>query len=137
MYGEQNSRDSYSSSGYFYKNKKKNSSSGNSGGTLFFDDNSNNNNDSPLINIEPVNKDGKPNKELIILKMTEKLKNPELKNFIQESVEECFQILNDNNNNERNDNNNNNTNKVCKWAKNFAMCMEIKGKDVSFIFPIE
>lgn len=70
--------------------------------------------------------------------MVQKIRNPELKTFIQDSVEDCYQIIdqsdfgNYNRNNGNNRNQRGNAMKMCEWAKTFAMCLEDRGKDVSF-----
>lgn len=101
-----------------------------------------------------MDNNGKPSKQLISQQMTQKIRNPELRNFIEESVDDCFEKINeygsdiydDTKNNNYNNNNNNkngggsggNRNKKkngnCEWAKSFAMCLEEKGKEVSQVF---
>lgn len=83
-----------------------------------------------------MDRNGNPNKELISEKMTEKIRNPELRTFIQDSVEECYENLeryHSGNYNVRKNGNQQRGNgrETCDWAKNFAMCLEERGKDVS------
>ncbi|KAE8746407.1 hypothetical protein FOCC_FOCC006902 [Frankliniella occidentalis] len=52
--------------------------------------------------------------------MTQRIRDPELKDFIQESIDECFDILLTGGN----------VNGRCDFAKNLALCLEEKGKRV-------
>ncbi|KAL0272940.1 UNVERIFIED_CONTAM: hypothetical protein PYX00_005741 [Menopon gallinae] len=126
-YGGYGHRDGYSSySGERNKNMKRTSNRDRKG-------------ESPLEQLDPcmihcifqemqmLDENGKPDKNTVSEKMSQKIRNPELKSFIQDSVEECFScddwnepIKHNNKNQEQknknknskggNNNNNNNSN---------------------------
>lgn len=65
-----------------------------------------------------VNEHSHPDKGSVMNVMTQRIRDPELKDFIQESIDECFDILLTGGN----------VNGRCDFAKNLALCLEEKGK---------
>ncbi|KOB79007.1 Odorant-binding protein 29, partial [Operophtera brumata] len=62
--------------------------------------------------------DGMPDRYLATHVLTKDVKNEDLKDFLQESIEECFQILD-----------NENTEDKCEFSKNLLMCLSEKGRE--------
>ncbi|XP_060803458.1 general odorant-binding protein 71 [Amyelois transitella] len=70
-----------------------------------------------LENLEMIGDSGMPDKYLVTHVLTKDVKNEDLRDFLQESIEECFQILE-----------NENTEDKCDFAKNLMMCLSEKGR---------
>ncbi|XP_029342020.1 general odorant-binding protein 71 isoform X1 [Acyrthosiphon pisum] len=67
--------------------------------------------------LEMLNSNSRPDKYSIVNIMTNQIKDVELKEFIQDSIDECFDTLElDSHNNK------------CEFSKNFAVCMENKAQ---------
>ncbi|XP_026806216.1 uncharacterized protein LOC113549219 [Rhopalosiphum maidis] len=67
--------------------------------------------------LEMLNSNSRPDKHSIVNIMTNQIKDVELKEFIQDSIDECFDALElDSHNNK------------CEFSKNFAVCMENKAQ---------
>ncbi|XP_075213958.1 odorant-binding protein 59a [Lycorma delicatula] len=85
---------------------------------------------SPLEDIDPcivhcvfrqmqmLDGDSKPDKSGIVAVMTQKIRNPELKEFIQDSIMDCFEIIESGMR----------ADEKCEFSKQFALCLEEKGK---------
>nr|XP_018909253.1 PREDICTED: uncharacterized protein LOC109038604 [Bemisia tabaci] len=67
--------------------------------------------------MEMLTEDARPDKNSVISVMTQRIRDPELKEFIQESIEECFDIIESDAEGGK-----------CEYSKNFAMCLEEKGR---------
>nr|UDM59896.1 putative odorant binding protein 9 [Corcyra cephalonica] len=70
-----------------------------------------------LEHLEMTGDNGKPDKYLVTHVLTKDIKNEDLRDFLQESVEECFQILENENSEEK-----------CDFSKNLLMCLSEKGR---------
>ncbi|XP_053609963.1 uncharacterized protein Obp59a [Plodia interpunctella] len=70
-----------------------------------------------LENLEMIGDNGMPDKYLVTHVLTKDVKNEDLRDFLQESIEECFQILD-----------NENTEDKCEFAKNLMLCLSEKGR---------
>ncbi|XP_026739215.1 probable ATP-dependent RNA helicase ddx42 [Trichoplusia ni] len=70
-----------------------------------------------LENLEMTGEDGMPDRYLVTHAITKNVKNEDLKDFLQESIEECFQILD-----------NENTEDKCEFSKNLLLCLSEKGR---------
>ncbi|XP_032517709.2 general odorant-binding protein 71 isoform X2 [Danaus plexippus] len=136
-YGNQNYYSSSQSNGRYKREKKTEINSGqrsqynphskNSNGNR---DDSNENNSSEntnqdiacvlhcfLENLQMTGDNGMPDRYLITHALTKDERNEDLRDFLQESVEECFQILD-----------NENTDDKCEFSKNLWMCLSEKGR---------
>ncbi|XP_025409414.1 probable serine/threonine-protein kinase clkA isoform X2 [Sipha flava] len=70
-----------------------------------------------LDKMDALNSNSRPDKPSIVNIMTNQIKDVELKEFLQDSIDECFDTLElDVHNNK------------CEFSKNFAMCMENKAQ---------
>ncbi|XP_025196494.1 uncharacterized protein LOC112595475 isoform X2 [Melanaphis sacchari] len=67
--------------------------------------------------LEMLNSNSHPDKRSIVNIMTNQIKDVELKEFIQDSIDECFDALELESHNNK-----------CEFSKNFAMCMENKAQ---------
>nr|ALC76544.1 odorant binding protein 4 [Conogethes punctiferalis] len=67
--------------------------------------------------LEMTGDDGMPDKYLVTHAITKDVKNEDLRDFLQESIEECFQILD-----------NEHTEDKCEFSKNLMMCLSEKGR---------
>ncbi|KDR20661.1 hypothetical protein L798_04449 [Zootermopsis nevadensis] len=54
---------------------------------------------------------------MVIKVMTKKIRDPEVRDFIEESVEDCFELLEMDNKRNK-----------CEYSKNLALCLEEKGR---------
>nr|XP_021200198.2 odorant-binding protein 59a [Helicoverpa armigera] len=70
-----------------------------------------------LENLEMTGEDGMPDRYLVTHAITKDVKNEDLRDFLQESIEECFQILD-----------NENTEDKCEFSKNLLICLSEKGR---------
>nr|QID58968.1 odorant-binding protein [Galleria mellonella] len=70
-----------------------------------------------LEQLEMTGEDGMPDKYLVTQILTKDVKNEDLTDFLQESIEECFQILQ-----------NENLEEKCDFSKNLLMCLTEKGR---------
>ncbi|XP_037868365.1 general odorant-binding protein 71 isoform X2 [Bombyx mori] len=70
-----------------------------------------------LENLKMNGEDGMPDRYLVNHALTKEVKNEDLRDFLQESVEECFQILD-----------NENTDDKCDFSRNLLMCLSEKGR---------
>ncbi|XP_075977990.1 uncharacterized protein LOC142977786 [Anticarsia gemmatalis] len=70
-----------------------------------------------MENLEMTGEDGMPDRYLVTHAITKDVKNEDLRDFLQESIEECFQILD-----------NENTEDKCEFSKNLLMCLSEKGR---------
>ncbi|KAI5634606.1 PBP/GOBP family domain-containing protein [Phthorimaea operculella] len=70
-----------------------------------------------LENLEMTGDSGMPDRYLVTHVITKDVKNEDLRDFLQESIEECFQILD-----------NENTEDKCEFSKNLLMCLSEKGR---------
>nr|ARO70208.1 Odorant Binding Protein 49 [Dendrolimus punctatus] len=70
-----------------------------------------------LENLKMTDDEGKPDKYLVTHAITKEVRNEDLKDFLQEAVEECFQMLE-----------NENTDEKCEFSKNLLMCLSEKGR---------
>nr|WKF45294.1 odorant binding proteins OBP16 [Peridroma saucia] len=70
-----------------------------------------------LENLEMTAEDGMPDRYLVTHAITKDVKNEDLRDFLQESIEECFQILD-----------NENTEDKCEFSKNLLICLSEKGR---------
>ncbi|KAM3965167.1 odorant-binding protein 59a [Aphomia sociella] len=70
-----------------------------------------------LEHLEMTGDDGMPDKYLVTHVITKDIKNEDLRDFLQESIEECFQILENENSEEK-----------CDFSKNLLMCLSEKGR---------
>ncbi|KAI8437008.1 hypothetical protein MSG28_010408 [Choristoneura fumiferana] len=70
-----------------------------------------------LEELEMTGDNGMPDRYLVTHAITKDVKNEDLKDFLQESIEECFQILY-----------NENTEDKCDFSKNLMMCLSEKGR---------
>nr|XP_032517711.1 general odorant-binding protein 71-like isoform X3 [Danaus plexippus plexippus] len=70
-----------------------------------------------LENLQMTGDNGMPDRYLITHALTKDERNEDLRDFLQESVEECFQILD-----------NENTDDKCEFSKNLWMCLSEKGR---------
>nr|UVB79192.1 odorant-binding protein 1 [Heortia vitessoides] len=70
-----------------------------------------------LEQLEMTDDNGMPDRYLVTHSITKDVKNEDLKDFLQESIEECFQILD-----------NENTEDKCEFSKNLMMCLSEKGR---------
>nr|QRF70922.1 odorant binding protein [Semiothisa cinerearia] len=70
-----------------------------------------------LENLEMTAEDGMPDRYLVTHTLTKDVNNEDLKDFLQESIEECFQMLD-----------NENTDEKCEFSKNLLMCLSEKGR---------
>ncbi|XP_050432417.1 uncharacterized protein LOC126840601 isoform X2 [Adelges cooleyi] len=70
-----------------------------------------------LDKMDALNSNARPDKSSIVSIMTSQIKDVELKEFVQDSIDECFDTLElDSHSNK------------CEFSKNFAMCMENKAQ---------
>lgn len=58
-----------------------------------------------------------PDRSMVTKVMTKKIRDPKVKDFIEESIEDCFELL-------ETDNKRSN----CEYSKNLALCLEEKGR---------
>ncbi|XP_059052067.1 uncharacterized protein DDB_G0284459 [Achroia grisella] len=70
-----------------------------------------------LEQLEMTGDDGMPDKYLVTQVLTKDIKNEDLRDFLQESIDECFQILENENSEEK-----------CDFSKNLLMCLSEKGR---------
>uniref|UniRef100_A0A1V1WCB4 Odorant binding protein 13 n=1 Tax=Mythimna separata TaxID=271217 RepID=A0A1V1WCB4_MYTSE len=70
-----------------------------------------------LENLEMTAEDGMPDRYLVTHAITKDVKDEDLRDFLQESIEECFQILD-----------NENTEDKCEFSKNLLICLSEKGR---------
>ncbi|CAH0585554.1 unnamed protein product [Chrysodeixis includens] len=70
-----------------------------------------------LENLEMTAEDGMPDRYLVTHAITKDVKNEDLRDFLQESIEECFQILD-----------NENTEDKCEFSKSLLLCLSEKGR---------
>lgn len=57
--------------------------------------------------------------------MTQNIQDPELRDFVEESVIECYHYIN---------NNNNGRQEKCQFSQNLLSCLAEKGSEVSQIY---
>ncbi|XP_021917551.1 AP-4 complex subunit beta-1-like isoform X3 [Zootermopsis nevadensis] len=84
---------------------------------------------SPLEQVEPciihcifqemrmLDDSAEPDESMVIKVMTKKIRDPEVRDFIEESVEDCFELLEMDNKRNK-----------CEYSKNLALCLEEKGR---------
>ncbi|XP_063364446.1 protein starmaker-like [Cydia amplana] len=70
-----------------------------------------------LEELEMTGDNGMPDRYLVTHAITKDVKNEDLKDFLQESIDECFQILY-----------NENTDDKCDFSKNLMTCLSEKGR---------
>ncbi|XP_072949436.1 uncharacterized protein [Epargyreus clarus] len=70
-----------------------------------------------LDNLQMTDENGMPDRYLVTHVITKDVKDDDLKDFLQESIEECFQILNNENSEDK-----------CEFSKSLLMCMSEKGR---------
>ncbi|XP_047504153.1 odorant-binding protein 59a-like [Pieris napi] len=70
-----------------------------------------------LNNLQMTGENGMPDRYLATNAMTKDVRNEDLRDFLQESIEECFQILD-----------NENTEDKCEFSKNLLICLSEKGR---------
>ncbi|CAH4028322.1 probable cyclin-dependent serine/threonine-protein kinase DDB_G0292550 [Pieris brassicae] len=70
-----------------------------------------------LDNLHMTGDNGMPDRYLVTNAMTKDVRNEDLRDFLQESIEECFQILD-----------NENTEDKCDFSKNLLVCLSEKGR---------
>ncbi|XP_063826090.1 general odorant-binding protein 71 [Ostrinia nubilalis] len=67
--------------------------------------------------LEMTGDNGMPDRYLVTHAITKDVKNEDLRDFLQESIEECFQILDNENSEDK-----------CEFSKNLMMCLSEKGR---------
>ncbi|CAG4971241.1 unnamed protein product [Colias eurytheme] len=70
-----------------------------------------------LENLQMTGDNGMPDRYYVTNVLTKDVKNEDLRDFLQESIEECFQILD-----------NENTEDKCEFSKNLLFCLSEKGR---------
>ncbi|KAG6444555.1 hypothetical protein O3G_MSEX003451 [Manduca sexta] len=70
-----------------------------------------------LENLQMTAQDGMPDKYLVTHAITKNVKNDDLQDFLQESIDECFQILENEDSDDK-----------CEFSKNLLLCLSEKGK---------
>ncbi|XP_050685068.1 general odorant-binding protein 71 [Leptidea sinapis] len=70
-----------------------------------------------LENLKMTGENGMPDKYMMTNTMTKDVRNEDLREFLQESIEECFQILDNENSDDR-----------CEFSKNLLICLSEKGR---------
>uniref|UniRef100_A0AAU8BE14 Odorant-binding protein n=1 Tax=Conopomorpha sinensis TaxID=940481 RepID=A0AAU8BE14_9NEOP len=67
--------------------------------------------------LDMTGENGMPDKHMVLQVITKGVTNDELRDFLQETIEECFAILQ-----------NENTKDKCEFSKNLMMCLSEKGR---------
>ncbi|CAK1551253.1 unnamed protein product [Leptosia nina] len=70
-----------------------------------------------LDNLQMTGENGMPDRYLVTNAMTKEVRNEDLRDFLQESIEECFQILDNENSEDK-----------CEFSKNLLICLSEKGR---------
>ncbi|CAB3227185.1 unnamed protein product [Arctia plantaginis] len=70
-----------------------------------------------MENLDMTGEDGMPDRYMVTHAITKDVKNEDLRDFLQESIEECFQILDNENSDDK-----------CEFSKNLMLCLSEKGR---------